>query len=85
MMSLSIMDFLSSIDGNENDCQSRKNILPMTIQTNANTDGIFNRFVTVSANRARHASWELSLGRESMQLSSNVQSNYGGYPSKHIQ
>jgi hypothetical protein len=50
-----------------------------------NADGIFNRFVTVFANRARHTSWELPLGRESMQLSSNVQSNYGGYPSKHIQ
>jgi hypothetical protein len=30
-----------------------------------NTDGIFNRFVTVFANRARHVSGELSLGRES--------------------
>jgi SAM-dependent methyltransferase len=29
-----------------------------------NTDGIFNRFVTVFANRARHVSGELSLGRE---------------------
>jgi hypothetical protein len=34
-------------------------------QPTANTDGIFNRFVTVFANRARHVSWELSLGRES--------------------
>jgi len=32
--------------------------------TKANTDGIFNRFVTVFANRARHLSGELSLGRE---------------------
>lgn len=31
----------------------------------ANTDGIFNWFVTIFANRARHASGELSLGRES--------------------
>jgi hypothetical protein len=30
----------------------------------ANTDGIFNRLVTVFANRARHVSGELSLGRE---------------------
>jgi len=30
-----------------------------------NTDGIFNRFVTVFANRARHLRGELSLGRES--------------------
>jgi hypothetical protein len=30
-----------------------------------NTDGIFNRFVTVFANRARHVRGELSLGRES--------------------
>jgi hypothetical protein len=29
-----------------------------------NTDGIFNRLVTVFANRARHVSGELSLGRE---------------------
>ena len=35
----------------------------LTIQTNANTDGIFNRLVTVFANRARHVSGELSLGR----------------------
>jgi hypothetical protein len=36
----------------------------MTNTTKANTDGIFNRFVTVFANRARHVSGELSLGRE---------------------
>jgi hypothetical protein len=35
-----------------------------TIITTHNTDGIFNRFVTVFANRARHVSGELSLGRE---------------------
>jgi hypothetical protein len=34
------------------------------VLTGANTDGIFNRFVTVFANRARHVSGELSLGRE---------------------
>jgi hypothetical protein len=34
------------------------------IATKHNTDGIFNRFVTVFANRARYASGELSLGRE---------------------
>jgi len=35
----------------------------------ANTDGaIFNRFVTIFANRARHASGELSLGRESVAI-----------------
>jgi hypothetical protein len=34
------------------------------IATKHNTDGIFNRFVTVFANRARHVSGELSLGRE---------------------
>jgi hypothetical protein len=33
-------------------------------QLKINTDGIFNRFVTVFANRARHVSGELSLGRE---------------------
>jgi hypothetical protein len=34
------------------------------LATTFNTDGIFNRFVTVFANRARHVSGELSLGRE---------------------
>ena len=32
--------------------------------TKHNTDGIFNRFVTVFANRARNSRGELSLGRE---------------------
>ena len=31
--------------------------------TTCNTDGKFHRFVTVVANRSRHASVELSLGR----------------------
>jgi hypothetical protein len=34
------------------------------LATTYNTDGIFNRLVTVFANRARHVSGELSLGRE---------------------
>ena len=33
-----------------------------------NTDGIFNRLVTVFANRARHTSGELSLGRETVAI-----------------
>jgi hypothetical protein len=36
--------------------------------TTHNTDGIFNRFVTVFANRARHVSGELSLGRETVAI-----------------
>jgi hypothetical protein len=38
---------------------------PLFLKTTVpNTDGIFNRLVTVFAIPARHVSWELSLGRE---------------------
>jgi hypothetical protein len=51
-------------NGNTNVGDAMKSSVDAHAVAAHNTDGIFNRFVTVFANRARHVSGELSLGRE---------------------